>query len=72
MKNIKVVREIFRSKMGNVDGFAVASPDGELGQFYPIRVHPAAVGCDTVEISADFFLNLAILQSQGVKVIFKP
>lgn len=72
MKKAKVVREVFRSKMGGVDGFAVASLDGELDRFYPVQVHAACVGCDTLEIGADFFLELAILQSQGVQVIFKP
>lgn len=74
MKKAQIIREVFRSNMHGIDGFVIISPDGDVDKFYPARIRPAQQigGSDTAEISTEFFLYIAILQSQGVKVIFKP
>lgn len=73
MKKQKIIREVFRAKMHGFDGFAIMSPEGELDKFYPALIREAeTIGCnDTAEISTEFFLYIAMLQSRGVTVIFK-
>lgn len=74
MKKQKIIREVFRTKMHGFDGFAIMSPEGDLDKFYPALIREAeTIGCsDTAEISTEFFLYIAMLQSSGVTVIFKP
>lgn len=73
MKKQKIIREVFRTKMHGFDGFAIMSPEGEIDKFYPALIREAeTIGCrDTAEISTEFFLYIAMLQSRGVTVIFK-
>ena len=49
-------------------------PDGDLDKFYPALIRePETIGCtNTAEISTEFFLYIAMLQSRGVRVVFKP
>ena len=74
MKKQKIIREVFRTKMHGFDGFAIMSPEGEIDKFYPALIREAeTIGCsDTAEISTEFFLYIAMLQSRGVRVVFKP
>ena len=74
MKKQKIIREVFRTKMHGFDGFAIMSPEGDLDKFYQALIREAeTIGCsDTDEISTEFFLYIATLQSSGVTVIFKP
>lgn len=74
MKKKTIVREVYRSRFPGAEGVSITDPDGELDRFYPCRVRPAEQPgvCDTVEISAEFFHYIAMLQSSGVKVIFRP
>ena len=66
MKKEQITREVFRTKM---HGF-----DGDLDKFYPALIRePETIGCtNTAEISTEFFLYIAMLQSRGVRVVFKP
>lgn len=74
MKKAQIIREVFRTKMHGFDGYAIMSPEGELDKFYPARIRePKSLGCtDTAEISTEFFLYIAMLQSRGVCIVFKP
>ncbi len=74
MKSKQVIREVFRSNMHGLDGFVIMSSDGDVDKFYPARIRPAQQigGSDTAEVSTEFFLYIALLQNQGVKVVFKP
>lgn len=74
MKKKQITREVFRAKMHGCDGYAIMSPEGELDRFYTVLIRPAEeCGCpDTAEISTEFFLYIAALQSRGVKVVFLP
>lgn len=74
MKKAQIIREVFRTKMHGFDGYAIMSPEGELDKFYPARIRePKSLGCtDTAEISTEFFLYIAMLQSRGVRIVFKP
>ena len=57
-----------------MDCMMIADPDGEIDSIYPCRVRPAEQPgcCDTLELSAEFFHYIALLQSRGVKIIFRP
>lgn len=68
MKKVQITREVFRTKMHGFDGYAIMSPEGELDKFYPALIRePETIGCaDTAEISTEFFLYIAMLQSRGV------
>lgn len=74
MKKEQIAREVFRTKMHGFDGYAIMSPEGELDRFYPALIRePETIGCAyTAEISTEFFLYIAMLQSCGVRVVFKP
>lgn len=74
MKKSTIVREVYRGNLFGEEGITIADPDGELDKFYPCRIRPAEqLGCcDTLELSAEFFHYIAMLQSNGVKVIFRP
>lgn len=74
MKKKTIVREVYLGRFPNVEGVSITDPDGELDRFYPCRVRPAEQPgvCDTIEIGAEFFRYIAMLQSSGVKVIFRP
>lgn len=74
MKKQKIIREVFRTNMHGFDGYAIMSPEGELDKFYPARIRePESIGStSTAEISTEFFLYIALLQSRGVQVIFQP
>lgn len=74
MKQNKIIREVFRTNMHGMDGYAIMSPDGEIDKFYPALIRPPQqIGCtDTAEISTEFFLYIALLQNQGIQVVFKP
>lgn len=74
MKKKTIVREVYRSNWKDTDCMMIADPDGEIDRAYPCRVRPStAVGyCDTLELSAEFFHYIALLQSRGVKIIFRP
>lgn len=74
MKKAQITREVFRTRMQGFDGYAIMSPDGGLDKFYPARIRePEAIGCTaTAEISTEFFLCIAMLQSRGVRVVFRP
>lgn len=73
MKKVKITRVVSRAQMHDFDGYAIRSADGELDRFYPARIRePKTIGYDSVvEISEEFFQYIAILQSQGVDVVFK-
>ena len=76
MKKKTIIREVYRSSNAwdGKDCIVIADPDGEIDRIYPCRVRPAEqLGyCDTLELSAEFFLDIALLQSRGVKIIFRP
>lgn len=74
MKKKTIVREVYRSSWDDMDCMLIADPDGEIDRAYPCRVRPAEqLGyCDTLELSAEFFHYIALLQSRGVKIIFRP
>lgn len=74
MKNSQITREVFRTNMHGFDGYAIMSPDGELDKFYPAIIREQeTIGCtSTAEISTEFFLYIAMLQSCGVRIVFKP
>lgn len=74
MKKKTIVREVYRSGGDGIDYMLIADPDGEIDRAYTVRVRPAEQPgcCATVEISAEFFHYLAMLQSSGVKIIFRP
>ena len=74
MKKSTIIREVYRSNWKGTDCMMIADPDGEIDHAYPCRVRPVEhIGCcDTVELSAEFFHYLALLQSRGVKIIFRP
>ena len=74
MKRNTIVREVYRSNWNGMDCMMIADPDGEIDHVYPCRVHPPEQQgcCDTLELSAEFFHYIAMLQSSGVKIIFKP
>lgn len=73
-KTKQIVREVIRTKMNGVDGYAIMSPEGELQTFYPAKIRPGEqpYANPTAEISTEFFLYIAMLQSTGTKVIFRP
>lgn len=74
MKKEQITREVFRTKMHGFDGYAIMSPDGDLDKFYPALIRePETIGCtNTAEISTEFFLYIAMLQSRGVRVVLSP
>lgn len=74
MKKKTIVREVYRSSWDGMDCMLIADPDGEIDRAYPCRIRPAEqLGyCDTLELSAEFFHYIALLQSRGVKIIFRP
>lgn len=74
MKKKTIVREVYRSNWNGMDCMMIADPDGEIDHAYPCHVRPAEqLGyCDTLELSAEFFNYIAMLQSRGVKIIFRP
>ena len=74
MKKKPIIREVYRSGGDGVDYMLIADPDGEIDRAYAVHVRPAEQPgvCDTVEISAEFFHYIAMLQSSGVKVSFRP
>lgn len=74
MKKKTIVREVYRSNRKDTDCMMIADPDGEIDSIYPCRVRPAEQPgcCDTLELSAEFFHYVALLQSRGVKIIFRP
>lgn len=74
MKKKTIVREVYRSNWNGMDSMMIADPDGEIDRAYPCRVRLATqLGyCDTLELSAEFFNYIALLQSRGVKIIFRP
>lgn len=74
MKKKTIIREVYRSGGDGVDYILIADHDGEIDRAYTVRVRPADQPgvCDTVEISAEFFHYIAMLQSSGVKIIFRP
>ena len=76
MKKKTIVREVYRSNWNGMDCMMIADPDGETDRIYPCRVRPAArpgySDSYTLELGAEFFLDIALLQSRGVKVIFRP
>lgn len=73
MKSKQITREVSFTKLKEFDGYAITDQNGELDTFYPVNIHQAeqAGYCDTYEISSEFFTRIAMLQDQGVKVIFK-
>lgn len=73
MKKSNIVREVYRSTCKGFDAVIIADPDGEIDHAYPCRIRPADQPgcCDTLELSAEFFLYISMLQSRGVKVIFR-
>ena len=74
MKKSTIVREVYRGNLFGEEGITISTPDGELDKFYPCRVRLSEQPgvCNTLEISAEFFHYIAMLQSSGVKVIFRP
>lgn len=74
MKKKTIVREVYRSSWDGMDCMLIADPDGEIDRAYLCRVRPAEQPdcCDTLELSAEFFHYIALLQSRGVKIIFRP
>ena len=73
MKQKQIIRYVEFTNLKEFDGYAITDQNGELDTFYPVNIHQAdwAGYCDTYEISSEFFTRIAILQDQGVKVIFK-
>lgn len=73
MNKKKMTLEVLRTRKFDMDGLAIMTPEGDLDKFYPARIIPAAsIGsCDTVEISAEFFLYITLLQDHGVSVVFR-
>lgn len=73
MKKKTIIREVYLGRWPDAEGISITDPDGELDKFYPCRVHPAEQPgcCDTLEISVEFFRYIAMLQSRGVKIIFR-
>lgn len=57
-----------------MDCMLIADPDGEIDKAYLCRVRPGEQPdcCNTLELSAEFFHYIALLQSRGVKIIFRP
>lgn len=74
MKKKTIVREVYRSSWDGMDCMLIADPDGEIDKAYLCRVRPAEQPgcCNTLELSAEFFHYIALLQSRGVKIIFRP
>ena len=74
MKKKTIVREVYRSNWNDMDCMMIADPDGEIDHAYPCLIRPAEQPgyCDTLELSAEFFRYIALLQSRGVKIIFRP
>ena len=74
MKKKTIVREVYRSNWNGMDCMMIADPDGEIDLAYPCHVRPAEqLGCcDTIELSAEAFHYIALLQSRGVKISFRP
>lgn len=74
MKKKTIVREVYRSNWNGMGYMMIADPDGEIDHAYPCRVRPGEqLGCGvTIELSAEFFNYIAMLQSRGVKIIFRP
>ena len=73
MKKAQITREVSFTKMHGFDGYAITSPNGELDKFYPALIRePKTIGCnETVEISAEFFMYISMLQRKGVRIVFK-
>ena len=69
-----IKREVYRSKWKDQDCIMIASPDGNIDTIYPIKIRKAERQgySDTMEVSTELILKIAIMQDRGVKVIFKP
>lgn len=69
-----IKREVYRSKWNDQDCIMIASPDGDIDAIYPIKIRePEGLGyTDTMEVSTELILNIALMQERGIKVIFKP
>lgn len=73
MKKNAIYRAVVRSRMHGFDGYAITSPDGDIETFYPVKFRdPTQIGgCDTAEISTEFFRQVSMLQARGVNVTFQ-
>lgn len=69
-----MTREIYRGKFNDMDCIIIADKDGNTERAYPIKIRQAKkVGyCDTMEVSTEILLDLALMQNRGVKLKFKP
>ena len=69
-----MTREIYRGKFNNMDCIIIADKDGNIERAYPIEIRQAKkLGyCDTMEVSTEILLDLALMQNRGVKLKFKP
>lgn len=69
----QTVYEVFVTSMHGFQGYAIMTPEGDLNTFYPGKFRePENPGyCSTVEVSTELFSHLAMLQSQGCKIVFK-
>lgn len=69
-----MTREIYRGKFNNMDCIIIADEDGNIERAYPIKLRQAEkLGyCDTMEVSTEILLDIALMQNRGVKLKFKP
>lgn len=69
-----IKREVYRSKWNDQDCIIIASPEGEIETIYPIKIRVSKEQGinDTMEVSTELIHRIALMQSAGIKVIFKP
>ena len=69
-----MMREIYRGKFNDMDCIIIADKDGNIERAYPIKIRQAEkLGyCDTIEVSTEILLDLALMQNRGVKIRFRP
>ena len=66
-------RKVVQIERHGMQHYALVDESGDIDVAWPVATkQPEHVGCsETVEIPAEFFRYISILQSRGVEVIFR-